>query len=491
MLDRLRRFAGLLLVVLCGVPVHAQTAVTQPASPTPAAEPRVAWLARNATRVETWRFFQPPADGGVPDYTTFANRLLAAVRHTGQRHEAIGAVQYVHLGNLPERATGPGALGAGATYFEHARERARGAVYVTLANLQLKRLVPGLDLRGGRMGYTSGAEMSSGDASVEAVKRLRLDSRLIGEFEWSMFGRSFDGVRLDIAPAHAVHATVAALWPTQGGFEPDANRSLRSVRVLAATAGLPPIRPAVRPELQAFVYHYRDTRPITARPDNSGRSAARVDISIATIGGSAIETYSTRDGRIDVLAWGALQTGDWYSEAHRAWAFAIEGGHQWSAASGRPWLRAGWNRASGDRDGSDAAHGTFFPMLPTGRKYSLSATYAMMNLDDRFAQLIVRPHAAVSVRADVHRLRLAEAADRWYAGSGATRRTGTIFGYAGRMSGGRTSLGTVLEAAADWTVSRHWSVNAYAGRILGGDVVRAGFAGDRLTFVYLESVIGF
>jgi hypothetical protein len=76
----------------------------------------------------------------------------------------------------------------------------------------------------------------------------------------------------------------------------------------------------------------------------------------------------------------------------------------------------------------------------------------------------------------VHWLRLAEPADLWYAGSGATQRRGTIFGYAGRRSGGSTSFGTALEGSADWTITPHWSINAYLGWIRGSDVVRASFA---------------
>jgi hypothetical protein len=114
-----------------------------------------------------------------------------------------------------------------------------------------------------------------------------------------------------------------------------------------------------------------------------------------------------------------------------------------------------------------------------------------MNLDDRFAQVIARPHQTITVRGDVHWLRLAEPADLWYAGSGATQRRGTIFGYAGRRSGGSTSFGTALEGSADWTITPHWSINAYLGWIRGSDVVRASFAGDRLTFAYFENVLQF
>ena len=121
------------------------------------------------------------------------------------------------------------------------------------------------------------------------------------------------------------------------------------------------------------------------------------------------------------------------------------------------------------------------PPLPTARKYSLSTAYTFMNLDDLFAQVLLRPRANLSIRADLHRLRLADRADLWYAGSGPTRRTGGIFGYAGRRGGGADDLGTIVEGSADFTVNRRWSINGYAGHMRAGDVVRQAFRGRALT----------
>ncbi|MBK5296342.1 MAG: hypothetical protein JJE40_04225, partial [Vicinamibacteria bacterium] len=102
----------------------------------------------------------------------------------------------------------------------------------------------------------------------------------------------------------------------------------------------------------------------------------------------------------------------------------------------------------------------------------------------------VKPTARVTARADVRRVWLAEAADRWYAGSGATQREGTFFGYAGRRSGGSTDLAPlVMEGAAEIALARHWSANAFFGAIRGGDVVATSFQGRWLRFFYVESVV--
>lgn len=485
------RITLITLLVAVALAAAGRAASAQPPPPSAAAaSPAFTPVLRNVTRVEGWSFFEPPPGGGDPDYTFVANRLLVGFRQTGRWHELNGALQYVQLGGLPTGAFGPGALGTGGNYYDHNRSTDPGEVYVKTLNVLLRDAARGLSLRAGRMSYASGGESASGDAGLEALKRMRLDSRLYGEFEWSLFQRSFDGARADWA-SPAVQVTATALWPTQGGFDEHANASLRDVRVLGGAATMRPSARLPRTEVQVFAHHYADDRAVTGRPDNSGRPVTRADLSFVTAGASAVGVYPAGDGRVDVLAWAAVQRGSWYESDQRAAAFALEGGYHWTVRPWRPWLRAGWNRATGDDDAADEVHGTFMPPLPTARKYALSTAYTFMNLDDLFVQAVVRPHARVSIRADVHHLRLAAAADLWYAGSGATRRTGSIFGYAGRRSGGASDLGTIVEASADWTINRRWSINGYVGRLAAGDVVRATFAGDRLTFGYVENVIVF
>ena len=447
-------------------------------------------VVRNMTRVENWAFFEPNPDGGDPDYTFVANRLLVGVKHSGLRHEFNAALQYVQFGGLPEDAFGPGALGTGGNYYDHNRNTFSRQVYVKSLNVMWTDPGLGISLRGGRMPYVSGSETPSGEPGIESVKRMRVDTRLLGEFEWSLYQRGFDGGRFDWDHDKA-HVTVAALWPTQGGFDEHANANMQDIRTLSGTVGFKPAAGVRHTEIQAFAYDYRDDRPVTGRPDNSGRTAERVEVGFTTFGAHSVTAYPTGSGRLDVLLWTALQRGHWYESDHSAWALSLEAGHQWTSARWSPWLRGGWNRASGDNDASDDQHSTFMPPLPTGRKYSLSTAYTAMNLDDLFVQAILKPHKLATWRTDLHRLHLAEGADRWYAGSGATRRTGSIFGYAGRNSGGHDDLGTILETQLDVTLSKRWSLTGYVGYMWGGDAVLNTFARDRLTFVYFENLIQF
>lgn len=449
----------------------------------------VAGYLTDVTRVESWSFFEPRPGGGDPTYAFLGNRATLGVRVDAPRLAMDAAFQYAQLIGLPSGSIGPGPLGSGALYYFAAEAPESYQLYFKTMWLRVKNVFPGASLTVGRLGYSSGEENVSGDASIDAVTRLRLGSRLVGDDEWSIFQRSFDGARLDV-DRRGWSASAALVFPTQGAYEESANPTMSSVKVLGATMT---VKPAIvaHQHLQFFTYHYRDRRDVRARPDNAALPAPRaVDVSIATMGGSHVGVFPTRAGRVDTVLWAAAQSGEWYGQPHRAFSIAAEAGLRWASAW-RPWLRAGYLHASGDRDPHDTRHGTFFQMLPDVRRYAQSATYSQMNMRDAFAQVVVEPEARVRARAEVHRLSLAAAADRWYSGSGATSRDGSYFGFSGRASNGARRLGTVIEGSIDVAVRHHWSVNGYVGWMKGGAVVKRLFAGDRLTFFYLENVLRF
>jgi hypothetical protein len=463
----------------------ARAQATARAAPAPAWR----WNVTNLTRVEAWSFFTPPSSGGDPDSLFVGSRTRVGLSRTFQHVDLSGAVQFVQFGGLPTRAVGPGFLGTGGLYYEHSGHTDSRGFYLSALNARL-RLPRGVQVLVGRMGYTSGAESPSGHAKIETVKRGRVDSRLVGDFEWSLYQRAFDGVRIDMERP-TWHASLAWLRPTQGGFEEDAGARIDEIDVAAATVTFRPGRALPASDLAAFVYVYDDDRPVTGRPDNTARSADRARVRVRAFGASTIGSARAAAGELDWLVWMAAQTGSWYEQRHRAWSLALESGCQWSAVPWQPWLRAGYLHASGDDDAADDRHGTFFPMLPTVRRYAFTTAYAPMNLRDAFAEVVLRPSSRLRGRFDVRRLRLDETADRWYAGSGATRERGSFFGYAGRPSGGHADLGTVIEGAVDVTIGRRWSVNAFLGAITGGSVVRTTFDGSWLRYGYVESVVQF
>jgi hypothetical protein len=401
------------------------------------------------------------------------------------------ALQYVQFGHLPSTAVGPGPLGLGAVYYGHAGRSDSRQVYLRYLNVQLKEMLPGVTLQVGRMPYSSGGEDASGHPKIEAVKAQRIGARLVGEFDWSIYQRGFDGVRVDAA-RRRWRATAIAFSPTQGGFEDAAGLMMPDVRVLGSSVTVRPPALGNAAELQGFAFRYVDGRRVAARPDNTGRPASAVDVGINTFGATLVAATPPHDGRQwDGLVWFAGQTGGWYGQTHRAFSVAAEAGHQWSGAPWRPWVRGGLLWASGDADPADGRHGTFFQMLPTVRRYSQTAVYSQMNSRDVFVQVLARPVPALGVRADLRRVGLATSRDHWYFGSGATQSRGTLFGFSTRPSNGRTDLAAITELSADYAVSRHWSVNGFLGVARGGDVVRRSFAGRTMTFAYVENVLQF
>jgi hypothetical protein len=466
-------------------------ALAQEAAPIPAgSDPEVVVSASNLTRVESWRFFEPPIEGVDPDYTFFGNRFDTYLRVRGSRFDLSGGFSYVRVQHLPTDAIGPGGLGTGPFYYA-----ASGIPYSYQASL--KEFTASVHTRDrrfgvtiGRMPYTSGAEGEPfnarlADTRLSGIRRMRLDGRLVGTFDWSFYQRRFDGVRFDVAHDRD-YAGGGLFLVSQGGYEESTNLTIPKLQVGTAYAGR---RHGSTAESQLFAYGYRDRRAVDIRPDNANLPTDAADVTVWAVGGSHVGTRVLGGGDADWLAWGAWQGGDWYGQAHRAFGLAVEGGYRWREQPGRPWLRAGMSYSSGDDDPRDDRHGTFFPMLQETRTYALSMVYAQANLRDVFAQVLADPHPRARVRVDLHRLDLADAADRWYQGSGATAREGPFFGYSTRPSNRARGLGTVVEGTADVRLSRYWSVNAYLGRMWGGPVVRGVFRGDRLFYWYVENVL--
>jgi hypothetical protein len=289
----------------------------QSPSPETAPQPSLTWTIRNWSRAELWRFFEPPQGGGDSEYIYVANRLQLGVRRVARRYELSAPLQYVQFGNLPREAVGPGPLGLGAVYFAHAGRSDSHQVYLRYLNARIRDVLPSVSLQVGRMPYASGGEAASGDAKIEAVKRQRVEARLVGEFDWSVYQRGFDGLRVDILrPAWS--ATAAALMPTQGGFEDAAGLTMRDVRAYAANVTFRPGAVVPRTDWQMFGFHYDDDRRVAARPDNTGRPAGRADVAITTLGTTLTGATARRDGRQwDGLVIAGAQVGSWFGQTHR------------------------------------------------------------------------------------------------------------------------------------------------------------------------------
>src|SRR5262249_17275505 len=129
---------------------------------------------------------------------------------------------------------------------------------------------------------------------------------------------------------------------------------------------------------------------------------------------------------------------------------------------------AGYFRGTGDGDPNDDRHGTFFQVLPTPRVYARFPFYNLMNNEDTFVQLRLKPHARLSVRTDLRYLRLSSRTDLWYLGGGAFQ--SNTFGFIGRPSGGNRTLGTLGDLSVDYNLTPTTVVTFYLAGVSGGGV---------------------
>lgn len=419
--------------------------------------------------------------GNGSRYGFAANQLRLNLRLALPHLELGVEAQHTLLSGLPAGASG----GPGAAYFAAGGETDQGEAFLRQVFLTAR----GGDFAAtlGRFDYAEGLEAVAADPALGWLRRSRVAERLVGPFGWSHVGRSFQGARL-VFDRPATNVTAVVARPTAGGFLLHAGDPLADVGfgLLAWTVRPPAESGAAAGEARAFALFYEDARPL-AKVDNrpsAERAADRTAIRLQTAGGHAAAVVAAGAAHVDLLLWGTVQDGEWGRLDHRAWAFATEGGVQWRGSRWTPWLRAGWNLSSGDRDAGDDRHGTFFQMLPTARIYAQFPFYNLMNLDDRFVQLVLAPRPGWTARLDLHALRLAEPADLWYAGAGATTPGG--FGVTGLPSGGERDLATVADLALAARLDPHWSVQAYVARARGGAALARSFPLDRATYAYLE-----
>lgn len=407
--------------------------------------------------------------------------------------------QHTQLLGLPTDASPPdskvGNLGPGAIYFNNTHiggNGSQGEAFVKEGYLTFHDFsdLPRFSLTGGRFEYSDGLETVPKDPALAWLKRQRISERLVGPFSYTHVTRSFDGVRL-VYDDPVFNVTAMGTRPTQGGFEVSANRELDAwLAGMAIT--LKELKDLAPLDARAFYLYYRDQRDHAVKVDNRSLSSIpnnspstdRDPISIHTIGTHGITVVDAGPGRVDGLVWAAMQFGDWGRLDQFAWAYAAEAGYQFPQLFAAPWFRVGYDRSSGDDNPNDGTHETFFQILPTARIYAQTPFFNMMNTEDAFAEIILKPLDMITIRSDYHWLRLTNSADLWYSGGGATNET--FFGFAGLKSGGHRDLAHFADVSITLALLKQLSAYAYYGHAFGQSVVGNTFAGRSANYGYIE-----
>ena len=395
---------------------------------------------------------------------------------------------------LPDDATVPvsGApLGLGATYFAaNGSQRNSASVFLKQGYVSFRGFGSnGSHLRIGRFEFSDGMEAKPGDETLAALKRDRLANRLIGDAGWTVAGRSFDGVNLSY-DHDAGNISFLAARATEGVYQTDGLRDMDVDVLYGAYTRQIPTR-IVNSELRVFAAGYHDGRGVL-KIDNrplAVREADTSDIRLGTFGGHFMSAWNTPIGKWDALLWGAAQTGRWGVLDHRADVIDVELGWHPPGIWGKPWLRATAFRGSGDPNPNDQLHQTFFQMLPTSRQYARIPFYNFQNTLDFTGQLIMQLHPRVMLHSQIHKVKLAKAADLWYQGTGAFQNSS--FGYSGTPSGGHGGLANYIDTSVQYKATSHLDMTFYVGALSGKAVMTSLTHGRKGGMAYVELLYTF
>ena len=441
------------------------------------------------TRLEGWNWFE--GKSGNSDYPFWHSLLRIGIGQTRERFDWFVEGEQPSILGLPDDAVvaaPQGQLGLGGTYYaanhNHTNE-ANGFVKQGFVNL--KNLGP-VGLKLGRFEYFDGLEVTPKDPMLATVIQTRIAHRLISNFGFTAVQRTFDGVQLS-ANSGQNNFTFFGARPTEGIFQVKGMDELNvDVYYGAYTRSVTSGKSAG--ELRVFGLGYIDHRRLVLKTDNRPQAARAADqgkIELATYGADYAHVINTTNaGRFDFLIWGVLQNGSWGSLAQRAGAFVGEAGWQPAVKILKPWISAGYSYGSGDGNPSDSRHGTFFQVLTTPRQYARFPFYNMMNNEDVYGTLNVRPISKLALRTEVHALRLASASDLWYLGGGAFQ--SQTFGYTGRPGSGNRGLANVCDLSADYQITRSFAATLYYGHAWGKGVIASIYPKDQNSqLVFLET----
>ena len=437
-------------------------------------------------RAEYWDWFETP---GFHDSDLFGGTLLRLGAAKQSKNTDINfEIAQPTLYSLPANSVAPapaGQLGQGGTYRAVNGGQDAG-LFIKTASLRFRNLGSAANsLRLGRFEFVDGLEVLPKDPSLAWLKRARIADRLIGNFGFTHVQRSFDGAQFSHNTPTS-NFTMFLGQPTEGVFQLNGMGRVKDVYAFYGAY----TKPMKSADARLFYIRYHDGRGLT--PVDNRPAALRAtdtgDIDINNFGANYIKTFDTKGGKADFLAWGSYQTGSWGSQSHRANALALEVGYQPKNMKWKPWFRAGYFNGSGDNTPEAALggrHETFFQMLPTPRVYARFPFYNLMNNNDIFVQAIAKPNAKTTLRADIHRLRLSDAADLWYLGGGAFN--DGVFGYQGRPGGGQKGLANVFELSLDYNVNKNTTLGLFAAHASGGNAVNAAYpAGNNANYFFLE-----
>src|SRR3984885_4512877 len=352
--------------------------------------------------VFNWDWFKAKPGHGNYTYGEESGRVAI-----GQRHEHFDWFlegEQVALIDLPTQAVvaaPQGQLGLGANYYAaNSNETNPVGGFLKQGYINFKDF--GSSLKIGRFEYFDGNEVKPKDPMLATVISTRIAQRLIANFGFSDVQRTFDGVQVASNLGHD-NFTFVALRPTEGVFQVDGMGELQIDTYYGAFT-VPVESSSGSGQLRVFGLGYIDHRAHILKTDNRPASVRATDfdnIEIATYGADYFHVFNTKSaGKFDVLGWMALQAGSWGELTQSASSFVGEAGWQMPVDHLKPWFSVGYSYGSGDGNNTDTKHGTFFQVLTTPRQFARFPFYNMMNNEDFYGTLNLKPTSKLSLRSE-------------------------------------------------------------------------------------------
>jgi len=487
--------AALILILLLSA-INANGQAVAPAAPDTLKFGSVTVTGILRPRVYSLDWFQPTS--GNNNYQFSGNILRVSFSENRRTWQWNAELAAPFLLALPQDSTGTGpqqgALGFGSNYLTaNQGDRNNAMVFPRQLYVEFDRLNGEKGhLKLGRFTFLDGSELAPKNATLATLKRDRVTQRLLGDFGFSDIGRSFDGLHYSYSGSSSDNVTIIAAVPTRGVFQVDGwgwNRVGFGYAAYTRDWG----RGRHTADTRLFLIEYDDWRHVL-KTDNRPLADRRGDtdnIRIDTFGGHTLHALETSAGTFNLMLWGAAQTGRWGFQRQRAGAIDAEAGVQPKFLPKlKPWLRGGFTWGSGDGNPKDNTHRTFFQLLPTPRPYARFPFFNMMNTEDAFGALILRPHAKVTLSSEFHSLRLSKPNDLWYSGGGVFQPW--TFGYSGRSTSGRRSLGNLYDTSLEYRMNRNLTLTGYFGYTQGLGVMGQIYPqGKNAQFGYLEGLYRF
>jgi hypothetical protein len=338
------------------------------------------------------------------------------------------------------------------------------------------------------------------------------DERLVGNFDWNNFGRTFDAAKLhyenpdarlwvDGFAGHVV--TIENMGPALNtGFNlDDANWNDTLAGFYLSTTLLP----VQTTDVYLFYRNKVGNNPLYT--DSLGVTARAYDIAqeIFTMG-FRIKSTSGKLNGFDYEAEGAYQVGRSAGQQgalapgaagtqlleHTAFAGHVGAGYTWEKWDWKPRLGVEYNIASGDSDPTDNTDQSFLNLFPTNHKfYGYMDFFAWKNVHNPALSLKLTPYQdpkaawrAFTIQLDGHAFWLYTNDDYWYRANAVTR-VRALNRNADSFVGEEVDL---TLAYAPW---KFLKLQAGFSHFFAGDYVRQTGAASDANFGYLQATVTF